>query len=124
MFEKILIPLDGSEFAEAALPYGKEISRTFGSEVILLHVCTHECRNYGHMHKIYLATLAETMNQNTKDGQPQDLKINVITKIEEGSPLETIGIFVENNNIDLIIMTSDGASGHNIERLGSVADHI
>ena len=54
MFEKILIPLDGSEFAEAALPYGEEISRTFGSEVILLHVCIHECRNYEHMHKIYL----------------------------------------------------------------------
>ena len=31
---------------------------------------------------------------------------------------------MEKNNIDLIIMTSDGASGHKIGMLGSVADHI
>ncbi len=124
MFEKILIPLDGSEFAEAALPYGKEISRAFGSELILLHVCTHECRNYEHMHKIYLNSLAETLVRNPTEGQPQSGNNNVTIKTEEGSPSETIGTFVGKNNIDLIIMTSDGATDHKIETLGSVADHI
>ena len=124
MFEKILIPLDGSEFAEAALPYGKEISRTFESEVILLHVCTHDCRNHLHMHEIYLDSLTEALVHDSPKGLPQNAIPNVTAKIEAGNPLETIGIFVEKNNIDLIIMTCDGASGQKNERLGSVADHI
>ena len=38
MFERILLPLDGSEIAEMALPYGEELARSLGSELILFHV--------------------------------------------------------------------------------------
>ena len=37
MFERILLPLDGSEIAEIAIPYGEELARRLGSEVILYH---------------------------------------------------------------------------------------
>jgi nucleotide-binding universal stress UspA family protein len=124
MFEKILIPLDGSEFAEAALPYGEELGRAFRSEMILLHVYTHECRNYQHMYKIYLGSLAESLGHKPVEVLSQRPQPNVTTKIEEGNPLETIGMFVEKNNMDLIIMTRNAASSHKIERLGSIADRI
>ena len=32
MFERILLPLDGSEVAEMALPYAEEIAGSLGSE--------------------------------------------------------------------------------------------
>lgn len=38
MFKHLLIPLDGSGFAEAALPYALELAAQFDSEITLLRV--------------------------------------------------------------------------------------
>ena len=38
MYERVLVPLDGSELAETVLPYVEELARKLGSEVVLLHV--------------------------------------------------------------------------------------
>ncbi|TLN01703.1 universal stress protein, partial [bacterium] len=38
MFEHILVPLDGSGLAEAAIPTAVALSRQLGSEVTLLHI--------------------------------------------------------------------------------------
>jgi nucleotide-binding universal stress UspA family protein len=40
MFKHILLPLDGSRFAEAALPHALELARKFGGELTLLSVVT------------------------------------------------------------------------------------
>ena len=37
-FEKILVPLDGSDLAERALPYARAIAKTRGSSILLLAV--------------------------------------------------------------------------------------
>src|SRR5512134_3479987 len=36
MFETVIVPLDGSELAEAALDHAREIAGKFGSSVVLL----------------------------------------------------------------------------------------
>ncbi len=33
MYKRILVPLDGSEFAEVVLPYAKELAGRLGSEL-------------------------------------------------------------------------------------------
>ncbi len=38
MFERIIVPLDGSPSAEAALPAAQELARRLGSSIVLLHV--------------------------------------------------------------------------------------
>ncbi|MBI3946282.1 MAG: universal stress protein [Armatimonadetes bacterium] len=38
MYTRILVPLDGSPAAEAALPHAREIARRFGARVLLLRV--------------------------------------------------------------------------------------
>ena len=38
MFGKILVPLDGSEMAEAVLPYVEDMAHCYSAEVILLRV--------------------------------------------------------------------------------------
>jgi nucleotide-binding universal stress UspA family protein len=124
MFERILIPLDGSEFAAVALPYGEEISRAFGSELTLLHVCTRECSNYKHIHKIYMDNLIETVSRDLLESQMGAAKLKVTEQIEEGDPLQIIEVFAKENHIDLLVMTRTGTSGSKIGVLGSVADHI
>ena len=38
MYEKVLVPLDGSTLAESVLPHAEEIAAKFGSELLLLRV--------------------------------------------------------------------------------------
>jgi nucleotide-binding universal stress UspA family protein len=38
MFEHLLVPLDGSRLAEAALPAAATLSKTLGARVTLIHV--------------------------------------------------------------------------------------
>jgi len=122
MFEKVLLPLDGSELAEMALPYGQELARKLGSELTLFHVCGLEHRQQKHMHKVYLDSLAETLRRNLEKSRPE---IKVTAKIETGGPQENICTLVEKNDIGLIVMSAVGTSGIKIGRMiGSVADHI
>jgi nucleotide-binding universal stress UspA family protein len=38
MYEKVLVPLDGTPLAESVLPHAEEIGAKFGSEILLLRV--------------------------------------------------------------------------------------
>ena len=125
MFERILLPLDGSEVTEIALPYGRELAKKFNSELILFHVCEPTHHQQEHMHKIYLHSLAETLRRNLKRGQSNGTEIKVTTRIEINGPEENICKLVEENNIGLIVMTATSASSLKVGKMiGSVADHI
>jgi len=125
MFERILLPLDGSEIAEAALPYGEELGRKLGAEIILFHVCGPEHQQYERMHQMYLDRLAETVARNMRKGQPKGKQVKVIIKVEAGEPQENICNLVKKSDVDLIIMTAVSASGTKVARmLGSVTDHV
>ena len=39
MFNRILVPLDGSTLAERAIPHAELFARIFQSDIILLQVC-------------------------------------------------------------------------------------
>jgi nucleotide-binding universal stress UspA family protein len=126
MFEKILLPLDGSEISELSLPYGEELARSLGSELILLHVHGQgHSQEYGHMHQMYLERLADTVNSHIRNDGPGGKEVKVTIKVEAGEPTENICNLVEKNDIDLVIMASVSASGLKIGKmLGSVTDHI
>jgi nucleotide-binding universal stress UspA family protein len=118
MFRKILLPLDGSEIAEMAIPYAEELGKKVDSEVVLFHVCGSEHQQYRHMHQIYLEKLAETVSGNMKANG------NVTTKLEVGEPSQNICRFVDDNDIGLIVMTTTGYSGLKVAMLGSIADRV
>jgi nucleotide-binding universal stress UspA family protein len=125
MFERILLPLDGSELAELALPYGEELASRLGSEIILYHVYEHEHQHQEHMHQSYLDRLAETVRQNIKKSVAKDTEVKVSTKVEVGVPTENICNLIDKNKVDLIIMTAVSTSGLKIGKmLGSVTEHV
>jgi nucleotide-binding universal stress UspA family protein len=125
MFARILLPLDGSELAEIALPYAEELTGKLGSELVLYHVPGHDHKQQEHMHQVYLDRLAENMQHNISKAQPMSSEVKVTTKVEAGEPTENICNLVEKNKMDLIIMTTVSTSGIRVGKmLGSVADHI
>jgi nucleotide-binding universal stress UspA family protein len=125
MFEKILLPLDGSELAEIVLPYGEELARRLGSELILFRVREQESMDYERIHQMYLDRLAEATEHNLQKGLPAGAEVRVTTEVGAGHPAENICKLVEKDNISLIIMAAVSVSGLQVGKmLGSVTDHV
>jgi nucleotide-binding universal stress UspA family protein len=126
MFKRILLPLDGAEIAEMALPYAEELARSLGSEIVLFHVRGQEQRvEYEHIQQTYLERLAEQVKHNLSQDPPKAGDVKVTTRLAAGEPSESICSLVNKNEVDLVIMASVSASGLKIGKmLGSVADHV
>lgn len=102
MWKKILVPLDGSDLAELALPYARELASAFNSELILLHVSEPAEKKHLHMHQLYMEKVAGQMTKHIKKVSPL---------IISGKPAGEIVKFTEKNDIRLIVMASHGSSG-------------
>ncbi len=126
MYEKILVPLDGSELAEVALPYAEEMAGKLGSEVTLLHVCESAEAQYHHMHQLYIQKMVASTKRGAKkySEKPDDKAITVRSSILSGHPAEQIVDFAEKQHIDLIVIATHGWSGIRRWVLGSVADKV
>ena len=124
MFEKILLPLDGSELAEGVLPYGEELARRLGSEMILFHVCHPENKQFCHMNQVYLDGMANIVRRRMMKRRAKGGEVKVKSEVLLGEPVETICDYVEKNDIGLMVMGASGASGIKLWRLGSVCDKV
>jgi nucleotide-binding universal stress UspA family protein len=116
MWKKILVPLDGSDRAELALPYAKELAGTFNSELVLLYV-SEEDEEHLNMHQLYLERLAVQMKKRKK------LK-RVNPVVIPGKTVEEIVKYTEKNDIRLIIMATHESSGIVPWAKESVADRV
>ena len=122
MFERILLPLDGSQLAEAAIPYGAELTARLGSEMILFHACAPENQPFRNMHQLYLRDVVNGLERYMEKKFPRCEDWAVRTETVVGEPADTICEYAEKNDIKLIIMAAQGSSGPKVWTLGSVAD--
>jgi nucleotide-binding universal stress UspA family protein len=129
MYQKILVPLDGSELAECVLPHVKAIASGCGIEqVVLLRVVeplpavTPQVVDFEVVRKAHVKAteeyLAKIKAQLSKEG------LAVETQILTGIPAETITDFVQRNKVDIIVLATHGHSGISRWVFGSVADRI
>jgi nucleotide-binding universal stress UspA family protein len=154
MLQKILVPLDGSELAEAAIPYVKEISRRCEPlEVVLLQVVRLPRGRAATVYKHQDTEFPELMPDSATDAETarhpiyrdqeiesaraeveaaltplaQELRgddISVRVAVAFGRPAQEIVAFAEREEIDLIAMSTHGRSGLSRWILGSVADKV
>ena len=59
MYEKIMVPLDGSKTAEMVLPYAEELSARLDSEIILTSVSESVPSDAQQIYQIYLERLVK-----------------------------------------------------------------
>lgn len=114
MYERILVPLDGSELAEQALRYAETVARRCNSEVILFTACTPG----DWLHRPLRAYLESKAKEFKSSG------IKVSTKVVQGSPATEILNFAKNDDIGLIIISSHGRTGATLWVLGGVANKV
>jgi nucleotide-binding universal stress UspA family protein len=116
MFKKILVPLDGTEMAEAALPYAEELAGRLDSDIVLLHVFGPEQSTSKSMLLHYLSHTAEdaasAANQLYSDvaGKQPSKPIEVTWEVISGETAEAITSYAIGKKTELIIMYQQPAS--------------
>ena len=130
MFSKILIPLDGSELAEAILPEAETLAKDFGAEVILLRAHALHSAPYLGESPYAMAEITHfemEADRNYLDGIADRLRARglVVKTIQnQGRAADVILDTAEAVKADLIAMTTHGRSGVGRWLMGSVADAV
>jgi nucleotide-binding universal stress UspA family protein len=122
MFDKILVPLDGSELAEAIVPHAEAVADRHQAEVILLQVLSAKRVNperaakERHESEDYLMGVEQRLLEKG---------MNARYTIRHGSdPAAEIVDYAEVNKVDLIAMSTHGRSGMSRWLFGSVASRV
>lgn len=151
MYKKILVPLDGSKLAEAALPHVEELAKGCDTEQVILVSVTERVQGYraaeGSTEPIvqsgggWLAPnlppsprlIPEAFGKKEKQAQRYLDRIasklgakgiNVSTEVLLWKPAEAIVGYAKQYGCDLIVMASHGRSGPSRWAYGSVADKV
>jgi nucleotide-binding universal stress UspA family protein len=133
MYQRIMVPLDGSELAECVLPHAEAIAKSCQATVELVRVIEPiEIPTRGG-----IALSAEELKQidlhSKRDaksylkkvaGQLNQAGIKVRTKVLTGKVAESLADYIHKSNFDLIIMATHGRSGISRLILGSIADRL
>lgn len=130
---RLLVPLDGSELSELALPKAEEIAKSQGAEILLLHVVDTPVKEQMHLLVESVETLAaivETWETDVRaylDSLAQRVRadgIKVATQVEHGDPSKVIGRVAAEDQIDLVVMSTHGRTGFSRWFYGSVANKV
>ena len=128
MFKHILVPLDGSNLAEAALPAALSLAKTFSAPVTLLHVIEQDAPAEVHSDRHLTeareaeAYLAET----AKHVFPRSVKVNLHVHT---SPVADVARSIVDHSSDeiqpdLIVLCSHGNSGMHDLLFGNIAQEV
>ena len=144
MYEKIVVPLDGSKLAECALHHVEELAKNCSTKEVILVTVTE--RIVGRMRVAQyiqpvgplpppksVTKVPVAIGKKQRQGQRylnriakglQKEGIKVLTEVLLGNPAEEIASFAEHDGADLIIMASHGRSGPSRWAYGSVTDKV
>ncbi len=129
MFQRILVPLDGSRRAERILPHVEKLARCFDSEVIFMQVIEPIPVTVMH-HEFYSARESRDipeLSSRAEDylsglqGEFRSKEIAAKRVVEFGPVVEIIQQVAEREQVDLIALASHGRTGLSRVFYGSVA---
>lgn len=127
MYKKILLPTDGSGYAEQEVDRVTKLIAD-GGEIIVLSVAGKLTSSAFQSRK----TVRRTNNEMKKEAEESvekmkklfDDSLNVRTMVKTGFPAETINKVAEEEGADLIVISSSGKSGLHRFIIGSVAEKV
>ncbi len=128
---RLLVPIDFSEFSTQALRYGQELCEKFGAELHLLHTLE------VHVSKTPQFALGLALPDRVKESTEQVVrKMNqlavgpwaenrkVVRETAHGSPTVEIVNYAKVHNIDIIVIGTHGRTGLSHVLMGSVAEYL
>jgi nucleotide-binding universal stress UspA family protein len=154
MYKKILVPLDGSELAECALPHAEGLAKGRGAAEVMLVSVTERVEGYRagdgspepfvltggglqltspamqapaeHVEPIAFGKKEKQAERylDSMAGRLEAEGIKVRTEVLTWPPDEAIVSYAEQNGVDVIVMSSHGRSGPSHRAYGRVAEKI
>ena len=128
MFTRILVPLDGSQLSEVALPHALHLAQIFHSKLVLIQVLEASSGAEG-------GDLIEPLSWQIQKAESDlylrgivtrlgEIGLDVEYQILEGRTPETIVQYAQNNAVDLVVMSSHGYSGLSRWNISSVISKV
>jgi nucleotide-binding universal stress UspA family protein len=111
MFERILIPVDGSTCARRAAAFGLTLAKQYGAAVEVVHAH----RGDEERGREALDAAAE---------MAAELDVAAETELIEGKPPAAIAKRAADGDVDLVVMGTEGRSGLRDRLLGSVTERV
>ncbi len=142
MFKRILVPLDGSSYAERALAHAEEFARIFDASIVLLRVLEPSPQHdkplpIDPLNWQIRKTEAEQYLNSVAQGIQGRLNKFMVSEtdskkgqnaveyvIREGKTAENIVNFAHENNIDLLVISTHGWGGLSRWNISSVTQKV
>lgn len=132
MFNKILVPVDGSRYANQAVEVAVDLAQRYQASVFLLHVIRNlslpqeilEMMARGEVtqsRQELLEDSAQIILENAKAKFDAAGHSDVKSAYLVGSPAKSVVAYAEENGIDLIVIGHRGVSSEGDELLGGMA---
>ncbi|WP_227375958.1 universal stress protein [Haladaptatus halobius] len=125
MFDRILIPVDGSEGALRAVKYGLELAKSHDAAADVLHVI--DRRRFRSLESEEERTARkEQAAEFLEDAESMaaTVGVSVDTHVQEGKTHETIAAFAAETGANLLVMGRHGRRRLGDHLLGSVTDRV
>jgi nucleotide-binding universal stress UspA family protein len=131
LYQRILVPTDGSEFTKTATMHGLALAKLSGAEVTALFVVDDDVYLAKTWSSVMPASITDLSATLETEGQKAvsfvvsegaKMGVKVVPKIERGSPANTI--VQDSAKFDLIVMGTLGRSGVSKFLMGSVAEKV
>lgn len=133
MFRKILVPLDGSELAEQAMPAAMALARQSRGEILLLRVPVFETAvmpAFGGYGVLYPEQSLEHSRAEAREYLKSAQKTIVVPDVTcralivDGDVASAIVDVAKEENVDVIVMSTHGYSGVTRWVMGSVTERV
>lgn len=126
MYTRILVPLDGSNFATEALPLSRLLAAKVGARLHLVHVIPPALGLEGSGDSLAeLAEVREAVSGYLRDRADEaGAGPETVTAVLEGPIVHELRAYIEREKVDLVAITSHGTGGLHRWWRGSVAEGL
>ncbi|MFC6718484.1 universal stress protein [Natrialbaceae archaeon GCM10025810] len=128
MIDRILVPVDGSDPARAALDHALEIADDLGATVVLLYVADTNEPSQVRLGVEVVDVLeeegAEELSRARDRADERAPDVPIVDDVVQGEPASAIVDYAGSNAIDLVAMGTHGRRGIEGYVLGSVAERV
>ena len=126
---KIMVPLDGSKLAEQAVPIAGSLAKATGATVTLVRGVRWAVQAYPYtLPDAYVPQVDEELEKGAKEYLREQEQLIKEAKVEafvvRGAIADGLLDFVDQQQIDLVVMTTHARSGLARAALGSTADRL
>jgi len=125
--EKVLVPVDGSDYSTRAAEYAADLAKTLGAQIVLMHC--HKPFPISLGEPFFQKAINKVMDKSNRVLDPfrkrfEEKRVRFTDKILEGPAKEAIINIANIEKVDLIVMGSRGLSDLEGLVLGSVTHRI